>query len=184
MFKLTEFMVNDLAIQLVLPEVNQAEAIYQQVADSRASLARFLPWAKSMSSVEDEAKFIKMTRTKTANYEMLELVITVAGQPAGMLDLHQVDWTNESAEIGYWLGESYRGKGIMTESVRQLVVIAFNELGLHRLNLLADHKNTTSRAVAQRLNFTHVALLRDELKHDNQFHDMDLYTIINEIKND
>ena len=39
------------------------------------------------------------------------------------------------AEIGYWLGESFWGRGIMSEAVAALTEWAFAELGLVRLHL-------------------------------------------------
>lgn len=117
-------------------------------------------------------------RNDFAQYRKLPLVILVNEQPAGMVDLHTIKWNNESAEIGYWLSQAYQKKGIMTEAVRRLVAFSFNELGLHQVKLLADHNNLASRAIAERLNFTHVALLKDEVKYHGKFCDMDLYTMI------
>ena len=39
----------------------------------------------------------------------------------------QPDVYRRSAEIGYWLGEPYWGKGIATEAIRQIVGIGFAE---------------------------------------------------------
>lgn len=178
MFTCCEFEINGYEVKLALPEVKYADKLYDIIAHDRAELAHFLPWAGKMSAVEDEVDFIRAMRNDFAQYRKMPLVILVNGQPAGMVDLHTIKWKNESAEIGYWLSQAYQKKGIMTEAVRRLVAFSFNELGLHQVKLLADHNNLASRAIAERLNFTHVALLKDEVKYHGKFCDMDLYTMI------
>lgn len=47
---------------------------------------------------------------------------------AGVISLvPQPDVYRHNAEIGYWLGEPYWGKGIGTEAVRQMVLLGFND---------------------------------------------------------
>lgn len=179
MFTIAEFKLNTWAIKLVLPEVKQAQALYEIIVHDREQLSRFLPWAKNIKTVADEVTFIETMREDTAHYKKLVLVIMANNEPAGMIDLHNIKLRNESAEIGYWLSQKYQGNGIMTEAVCKLVDICFNELDFHQIKLLADHDNRSSRAIAQRLNFEHVALLKDEVKYHGKFCDMDLYTIIN-----
>ena len=179
MFVLATFLLNNLSIKLVFPETSHAQSLYNLIEQDRSELSRFLPWANEINALQDELAFIKLMRSETAEYKKLALVILVNNQPAGMVDLHDIKLKHQSAEIGYWLGQKYQGKGIMTESVKRLVQISFSNLSLHRLNLLADHRNKASRAIAQRLKFDHVALLKDEVKYHGQFCDMDLYTVIN-----
>src|SRR5688572_20433553 len=44
-----------------------------------------------------------------------------------------VDVHRKTAELGYWLGEPFWGRGIMTEAVREFVRWAFQELDLNRI---------------------------------------------------
>ncbi|BDR60022.1 GNAT family N-acetyltransferase [Lactobacillus xylocopicola] len=178
MFVSRNFTLNNLTIQLALPELSHAPALFELVKQDRSELSRFLPWADKVVTVQDEVDFIKMMRVDTANYRKLVLVVLVDHQPAGMVDVHKINLKNESGEIGYWLGQAFQGQGIMTKAVEQVIDLAWVELGLHRLNLVAEHDNHASRAIATRLHFTHVALLKDELKYHGKFHDLDLYTII------
>lgn len=179
MFTISQFTINNMTISLVLPEIRHAEALYENIAHDRKELAHFLPWADNMTSVDDEVDFIKAMRVDTARYEKLALVVLVDGEPAGMVDLHNIKLKNESGEIGYWLGQKYQGQGIMTQAVKKLVEVSFNQLGLHSIKLLADTNNQPSRAIAERLHFAHVAKLKDEVKYHGQFCDMELYITFN-----
>ncbi|MBH9990296.1 MULTISPECIES: GNAT family N-acetyltransferase [unclassified Lactobacillus] len=179
MFTIGQFTVNNLEISLVLPEVSHAEALYKIIVHDRDQLAHFLPWAGKIASVKDEVDFIKAMRVDTANYKKLVLVVLVNGKPVGMVDLHNIKLKNESGEIGYWLGQKYQGNGIMTQAVKKLVDVSFNQFGLHSIKLLADHNNKPSRAIAERLHFEHVARLKDEVKYHGKFCDMELYITFN-----
>lgn len=57
------------------------------------------------------------------------------------------------AEIGYWLGEAGRGRGLAQAAAAALAAWAFGTLELARVHLLADLDNEASRAVARRAGF-------------------------------
>jgi ribosomal-protein-alanine N-acetyltransferase len=58
-----------------------------------------------------------------------------------------------SAHLGYSLAPDAVGHGYMTEAVRRVVVIAFNELGLHRVEANVMPSNARSLAVVERCGF-------------------------------
>lgn len=89
------------------------------------------------------------------------LVILVDGQPAGMIDLHNLN--HESGEVGYWLSNDFQHLGIMTESVEFLKKYAFEQLKLDYLILRTHPKNSASQNVAKRSGF--VYLKDDENGH-------------------
>lgn len=47
--------------------------------------------------------------------------IWVDGQIAGVTGAHTIHRLNRHAEIGYWLGQDFEGKGMMTASVGVLL---------------------------------------------------------------
>lgn len=47
--------------------------------------------------------------------------------------IEQSDIYRHSAELGYWLGEPYWGKGIVTEAVKMISSYGFNELKIERI---------------------------------------------------
>src|ERR1051325_603928 len=67
---------------------------------------------------------------------------------AGMIGLiRQGDVYRHSAEIGYWLGGDFHGKGIATEAIRLVCHHAFNDLGLRRLFASVFEGNYASQKV-------------------------------------
>jgi ribosomal-protein-serine acetyltransferase len=72
---------------------------------------------------------------------------------AGVIGYDPIDWENRSTELGYWLGEEYQGKGLVTAACRALVEHAFGELGLNRVVISCATENEKSCAIPERLGF-------------------------------
>lgn len=65
-----------------------------------------------------------------------------------------------SAEIGYWLGEEYWGRGIATEALRLTTEHAFGQRRLLRLFALPFAENSASLRVLEKAGFVREGLLR------------------------
>lgn len=70
------------------------------------------------------------------------------------------------AEVGYWLGEAYWGRGIATDAVRGLTRQAFRALDLNRLFALPFANNSASCRVLEKAGYRCEArLLGCAIKH-------------------
>lgn len=59
MFVFNHFNVDDHRISLLLPEKDQAHALFQVVEADRDELRKWMPWTDDTKSERAEAKFIK-----------------------------------------------------------------------------------------------------------------------------
>ncbi len=57
----------------------------------------------------------------------------------------------QSAYIGYWIDQNFAGRGYTPEAVVVAFLFAFEELGLHRLEIAIIPRNRASRRVAEKL---------------------------------
>jgi ribosomal-protein-alanine N-acetyltransferase len=57
----------------------------------------------------------------------------------------------QNAYVGYWIDEAHAGRGFVPESVVVLARYAFEDLGLHRLQIAIIPRNTPSRRVVDKL---------------------------------
>ena len=73
--------------------------------------------------------------------------------------LHK-DVERVAAELGYWLGEAFWGRGIMSVAVRAATEYAFSAFGLTRLYALPYARNSVSIRVLEKAGYTREALLR------------------------
>ncbi len=73
-------------------------------------------------------------RTKIEEDPPMALAIDHKGQLAGVIGLaRQHDVYRYSAEVGYWLGEEFWGKGLATEALKMMTEYGFEILPLERL---------------------------------------------------
>lgn len=67
------------------------------------------------------------------------------------------------AEVGFWTAREHRGRGYTTEAVLAVARWAFTDLGIERLEWLAEVGNVGSRAVAQKAGFVMEGALRSRI---------------------
>lgn len=92
---------------------------------------------------------------KYANLEPLSIfAIEYKGEYAGNISLMPgTDVYRKSAEIGYFLGEPFWNKGIMTRAVNLITEYGFRDLGLARIHTGIFEYNTASMRVLEKCRF-------------------------------
>lgn len=164
----------DAALRLFAP--SHAGALFALVDANRAYLRVWLPCLDELRSVADAAALIAAAREQTAAGGIVAGV-WYRGELAGMVGFNALDPANRAAEIGYWLGAGFQGRGIMTCAVRAVVQYAFAELRLHRVTAMCAVGNTRSAAVVRRLGFTCETVIREVEWLSGHFVDDEVYVM-------
>lgn len=81
----------------------------------------------------------------------------------------------KSGQFGYWLGEPYWGRGIMTAAVRATSEYAMSRFGLVRLEAPVFEWNAPSMRVLEKSGFVREGVLRRSVFKDGQVIDSVLY---------
>jgi ribosomal-protein-serine acetyltransferase len=168
----------DKEISLSLPHAEEAEELFSLVDKNRAHLREFLGWVDFSRTASDTKLFIEENLPLWLELHSLHLSIRMGSKLIGAVGLHQVDFTNRSAFIGYWLDQDHQGMGIMTKSVKALMDYGIKELNLHRMQILCATHNTRSEGVAIRLGFTKEGILKDAIHYYGKFFNAYLYAWI------
>jgi len=101
---------------------------------------------------EDADRFIALA---TGPGRHLFLAIDIGDEAVGGIGIHPLeDVKRRTAEIGYWLAEPYWGRGIVTDAVRSLVPLAFEHVGIVRLEAGIFSDNPASMRVLEKCGFT------------------------------
>lgn len=103
--------------------------------------------------------------------------IEMGDELVGAISLN-VDDENKIAEIGYWLGVPYWGKGIMTEAGLAVVKYGFEELGLEKIYGRYFVSNPASGRVLQKIGMTYEGHLRKHVRKAGVSRDLMQYSII------
>ncbi len=89
--------------------------------------------------------------------ETYAIVLKETGKPIGSIGLHRNDLAEkeDEAELGYWLGVPYWGRGLVQEAARELLRHAFEDLNLGRVWCGYYDGNERSKRVQEKLGFRH-----------------------------
>jgi len=83
-----------------------------------------------------------------------------------------------TAELGYWLGEPFWGRGIMSQAVAQFTAWAFEHIELHRIFASVFASNAASARVLEKAGFECEGRLRASVFKNGRILDQFLYAKI------
>ncbi|HVS30248.1 MAG TPA: GNAT family protein [Thermoanaerobaculia bacterium] len=82
------------------------------------------------------------------------------------------------AEIGYWIGVPYWGRGYATEAVGAVIRYGFEELRLNKIYAAYFSRNAASGRVMQKNGMRHEGTLRQHHRKWSQYVDLEFYGIL------
>ncbi|QDP39666.1 GNAT family N-acetyltransferase [Radiobacillus deserti] len=167
-------------LALKLLEQQDAQRVFELIEQSREYLKQWLPWLDMTKDVSDTRTFIKGTRANYVENKGMTAAILYKKEIVGIAGFNELDWVNRSAVIGYWLGEPFAGKGIMTKVVHALVDLAFSELKMNRIDIRVASENRRSRAIPEKLGFSIEGTLRQAEWLYDHFVDHVVYSMLAE----
>ena len=173
------FKIDD-DLELALPEMHRAETVTALVRANLHRLRPWMPWAVDDYSIDHCKTWIQRCLTEFAADGRFNALILFEKKIAGTIGFHNLDTVNRSAEIGYWIGEEFEGRGIITRCCRAIIDHLFETVGLNRVQINCNVENVKSRAVPERLGFKLEGIHRQvEFLHD-KFGDWAVYAMLRE----
>lgn len=119
-----------------------------------------------------------LTQYRQRKPEEYNMAITVNGELIGSIGIKKADYENKKAEIGYWIGEPYWGKGYTSEAVKQITGLLFKRFGFVRLEAGVYHPNIASQKVLKKSGYQFEGTKRKSIRKGNQCFDEKLYAIV------
>ncbi|MBD5137526.1 MAG: GNAT family N-acetyltransferase [Lachnospiraceae bacterium] len=132
---------------------DDAEALFKYASDPDVGPPAGWP---PHPSVEFSREII---RTVFSAPEIYAVVLKETGEPIGSCGimfpnvLPEGEEKYSEAELGYWIGKPYWGKGLIPEAVHALLARCFNQLGLNALTCNYYDGNHKSRRVCEKSGF-------------------------------
>lgn len=100
------------------------------------------------------------------------------GVPVGTVGIDVFQPQLSSAQLGYWIRSDLAGQGLMKEAAKAVVDFAFEDLGLHRLELHASPHNVASVKVAESLGFRREGLARENARSATGYYDCAIFGLL------
>lgn len=108
------------------------------------------------------------------------VIVDGTGGVVGRITLNNiVRGAFQSCSVGYWVSEAAGGRGVATAALKQVISVAFGELGLHRLQAETLLHNVASQTVLERNGFVRIGMAPTYLKIAGRWQDFILYQLIN-----
>lgn len=105
--------------------------------------------------------------------------IAVGGEAVGGIGFTlQPDVGHRSAEIGYWLGEDFWGRGITTDALKAVTDYAFATFDICRLFAHVFEWNGASARVLEKAGYSFEGRLRKSVTKDGKTIDQLMYAVI------
>ena len=145
---------------LAMLEPRHALEMLTLIDKNRFHLRQWLPWVDSTRGIMDSRMWIQAALKQFAENKELHAGIWFDDKLAGVIGC-QFKWKNHSAVIGYWLGEDYQGKGLMTAAVMAYIDYCLCEMNLNRIEIRCATYNHRSRSIPERLGFKNEGTIRD-----------------------
>ncbi len=127
---------------------------------------------------EDDAEvFINLSKNDnpTQNFG-----ITYKGEICGVIGLvAQKDVYRKSAEIGYWVGEPYWGKGIATKAVGLITAYGFDKLHLVRIYAGVFEFNVASMTVLEKNEYINEGVFKNAIFKNGKMYNEHRYYKLN-----
>ena len=104
------------------------------------------------------------------------LAIILDGDLIGCIGIHpKSDVDRLNAELGYWIGEPFWGKGIMPQAIEQMIPYAFANFEIHRIFARPYGDNPASQRVLEKAGFVLEARFEKTLIKNGELKDELIY---------
>lgn len=165
-------------VNLRQPRRSDAESITLHANDHR--IAKYLPVLPHPYTVADARGYINRTfrlaRNDTAYFFGIEHPQT--GDIIGGVGLNSINRPDRNAEVGYWIGRKFWGKGYAGEALGLMLGYSFDELRLVRIHAVVHSSNKASIRILERLHFRREGTWRKANRMNNLWHDVFSYGIL------
>lgn len=136
-------------------------------------------------TLEDARQFVRWARNPILNGGALALAIVPKDAKAlimsdtlvGGLYLEQEE-EHRRAQLGYWCGRNYRGRGYITAAAQCLIQHSFMNLGLNRVYAYCFTNNLSSAAVLRKCQMRYEGTHRSDIRKADGRRDVDFYGVL------
>lgn len=142
------------------------------------------PWQpvrpSSFHTVEGQRKAIEEVLRYYERGTAIPRVILDRDRIVGRVTLSNiVRYAFQSCNLGYWVAEAENGHGHATAAAAAMIRVAFDDLGLHRIEAAALPHNRASQRVLERNGFERFGLAPAYLQIGGRWQDHVLFQLLN-----
>lgn len=131
-------------------------------------------------TLDDAHYFINQCIHRDKSKQLIKAII-VDGEAVGSVGLNvQSDISRKNALLGYWLGEPFWGKGIMSEAIKRIAEEGFEKLDIERIYAKPFADNKASRKTLERAGFELEGITKKGVYKNGVIKDGTVYSLVKE----
>ena len=163
--------------QFVLREWQDSDVAPLQKHADNVNISRYLfdrfphPY-----TIDDALQFVSSHKNR---YPLTNFVIAIDGILAGVIEFKPGDDIHrKTAILGYWLGEEFWGKDIMTSVIGLITGYAFENFDIIRIQASVNSNNPASMRVLEKSGFVKEGILKNAIIKNSEVLDEHLYALL------
>lgn len=120
--------------------------------ESVDTVGRWMPWCRAVFSEADARNWFRQCRASKragTGYE-LGVFSALTGELLGGAALNAIQRHNRFCNLGYWVRQSAQRQGVALRTLRALLPLAFDGLGMQRVEIVVAVGNEPSAALARK----------------------------------
>ncbi|WP_165983783.1 GNAT family N-acetyltransferase [Macrococcus bovicus] len=167
---------------LYLRNLNRTDekAFYNLLVENYAYFKEALTWLNQNQLKKQAFESLELRIKMVSREKSLPLWfgIIYKEQLCGMIGFNELDSDNDIGEMGYFIGEKFASKGIMTSSLESMIDYSFNRLMLNKIELYIAENNQGSCRVSEKLDFKLEGIIRESQKIEGQYINQKVYGLL------
>lgn len=156
-------------ISLRAPEITDLNVIFEIENDTANLHSGLATGHYSRFQIE---RYIRESSNDLYEDKAIRWMIVSEEQVVGMMDIFHFDARQNRAEVGIFVLEPFRGKGIACQALKMLERHCFEELDLHQLYAYVAVGNTASCRLFLHAGYENVGRLKDWIKIQRKYEDV------------
>lgn len=152
--------------------------IFELVRKNQRWLHKAMEWPQYVTSRDDSLKTVQGNYILHHRGYAKMFLIYRDEQMIGVFSFNQIEPTNRTAYIGYWLDEDCQGQGVISRALEAVFAKYASEGSVRRFVIKCIVTNEASNRVAVRNGFTLEGRLRQAEYLNGEYHDQNIYARI------
>ena len=140
---------------IILRELRRSDFVDLFRIGSNPKMCEFLNWGPYKNINEALYTLDEIYLKRPLDNLPIGYAIEMSGKMIGLIEYHTYNESNNSIEIGYFLEESYWGRGSMTNALKKAIWVGFNHLKVDKIVIATLNDNVRCINLIKRFNFSY-----------------------------
>lgn len=160
--------------------MNGLKIRHQQVSDAKRfyeilNHPDFVYFPAKPKSVKEEREFLRSTKQRREDKLCYNYSVLLNDQVIGAIGIKVSPHYPEGCEIGYFVDRTCWGKGIASAAVQLIENVCFENLGMHRIEIITLKQNKASVRVAEKCGYRKEGIQKQKVRHEGKWADVYLF---------